>query len=469
MSQLVLLSVALLSFSGAQSETTPSSKLDVNFGGSVEIVQKTVRGTPGFFRVGKTPTGFWWLLDPENKPFVMKGVCAVNRKGRMGGRRAEPSPYTQVVASKYGPEGTPGFVKNTLERLHRWGFNTLGSWSATELYHNDIYYTDITEFNYDVPKLTQYGLNLPDIYNPEWLKAIDEKARVLCTPLKDDKKLIGWFTDNEFGWAQPTEEDIKYQGAPPLNPNYTPRPTLLMRVLTQKGINATTRDAWRWLLARHGGFLANVEEAWGVRLRTEDGLRELVRQETPILSKGYMADQDAYSHRFAKRYFAESAKAIRKHDPNHLVLGVRFGGPPGPVILDECRYPSVDVLSANNYRVNMYERMDIYYRAHKMPVIVGEFSWAMDSFTDRHIEKNLPMDTYMARMLERGPKSLERVFTHPGVVGYNWYRWVNTPGGEPPYTVGLVNQDDTEGAHNLALTKTHAKLERIRIEAGSKR
>ena len=50
---------------------------------------ETVRGAPGFFRVGQA-RGQWWLIDPHDRPFFSRGVTAVNRSGRIGGRWAAP-------------------------------------------------------------------------------------------------------------------------------------------------------------------------------------------------------------------------------------------------------------------------------------------------------------------------------------------------------------------------------------------
>ncbi|MCG8318067.1 MAG: hypothetical protein MI921_01080 [Cytophagales bacterium] len=35
---------------------------------------------------------------------------------------------------------------------------------------------------------------LPDIFDPGWEVAIDKKARALCSPLRDSRDLVGYFT-----------------------------------------------------------------------------------------------------------------------------------------------------------------------------------------------------------------------------------------------------------------------------------
>jgi hypothetical protein len=48
------------------------------------------------------------------------------------------------------------------------------------------------------------------------------------------------------------------------------------------------------------------------------------------------------------------------------------------------------------------------------------------------------------------------------VVGYNWYRWVDTPGSEPPISVGLLTQENKLGVHGDALKRINGRLEAIK-------
>src|SRR5579862_2367112 len=58
---------------------------------------ETLRGTPGFFRVGQTRRGQWWLIDSRDRPFLSKGVASVNRFGRGDGRSVPVGPYATTV------------------------------------------------------------------------------------------------------------------------------------------------------------------------------------------------------------------------------------------------------------------------------------------------------------------------------------------------------------------------------------
>jgi hypothetical protein len=114
----------------------------------------------------------------------------------------------------------------------------------------------------------------------------------------------------------------------------------------------------------------------------------------------------------------------------------------------------VDVISANNYRENFRERMDIYHRPNKMPVLNGEFAWYSGTFVSQG-RPDVP------RMLQRGQASLEKAIAHPALVGYTWYRWVSHEHAPGKIGDGLVNTDDTDEVHVKTLTQINARADAI--------
>ena len=95
----------------------------------IAIDWSTAKGCEGFVRVAKSENGYWWFLDPNNKPFYFSGVTSVNRAGTMGGRLAKPGPYAPHVDEQFNwPEDKQPFVKFATEKLQNAGFNGFGSW-----------------------------------------------------------------------------------------------------------------------------------------------------------------------------------------------------------------------------------------------------------------------------------------------------------------------------------------------------
>lgn len=430
----------------------------------------TVRGTPGFFRVGRTQAGQWWLISPQDQAFFSKGVTAINRAGTMGGRWAKRGPYADAIDAKFGPTDPEPFVSDVLRRLQAWNINTMASWTTAEFFDRGMPYTEVLEFRKISPHAFKVGpANLPDVFDPRWAEACDRWAAEICTPRRGSRDLIGYFTDNELGWAQPRAESLFAQVHLEATQQAPERPSLLQICLGLDTEYAARRAAWDFVLARHRD-LAGLARAWAVELDDENALGRLTVANTALLSPGYLEDNRAFSAEFARRYFRITAEAIRRHDPNHLALGCRFGGPPGRTILEACVAPDVDVLSANNYRDTFYERLDEYYTVNAMPILVGEFAWASDYFVKRPMPDEPPGISVLQRMQTKGRAALEKAITHPGLVGYAWYRWVQgDPAKIPPYSYGLVYiNDETAHEHVDVVRDINARAEQIRLQAAAR-
>ncbi len=434
---------------------------------TVRIDPATLRGREGFFRVGRSVNGYWWLIDPNGLPFYYKGVCAVNRAGTMGGRRAVPGGYAPTVDKLYNyPRDANEFVAKEIARVRAWGFSGLGAWTTSEFFDRGLAYTEIMDFIYLRPWIGEGPRrDIPDIFDGAWLKAIDEHARKICPPQRGSKMLVGYFLDNEIGFAPP-------RGAPAADKFVTGEPgtgrgvyvSLLQRCLALEAGRPARRAAWEWLLARHGGKLGEVAKAWGVAIADPDAPRQWAQAGRAVHTAGYIEDCWAWVRHFVDRYARVTCDAVRRHDANHMILGVRWGGPPSRVELEAMR-PYLEVMSANNYQDQFFERMDIYWRAGDMPVLNGEFAWHGYPFHGvPHTRPDGPLEADVARMLRAGHKAMERACRHPGLVGYTWYRWVQPTSA--PLQCGLVDFADKPNAWNVEELKlVNARAEHIRAEA----
>jgi hypothetical protein len=426
---------------------------------------ETLRGTAGFIRTGQMRSGQWWLLDARDRPFLSRGVNAVNRTDRPSGRAG---PYTAAVDRLNAAGGPATFVNSVLSRLRAWHVNTFAAWTAFEFHNCDLYYTEMLEFRKLVPETTIKlgGAMLPDVFDPKWAEACAAWAMEICGPNRARENLIGYFTDHELGWAQPNAEGLFAQMKPgPAAKPRVERPSLLQICLSLEPSFPAYHAAWEFALASAGN-LPLLAQAWDVALPNKEALRQLTLADTPLLSDGYLRDNERFSREFARRYFSTCAAAIRRSDPHHLVLGCRFGGPPGSAVIAECVYPHVDVLSANDYHDTLASRLDAYWRANAMPILVGDFSWSGDYFTRRAPTGEPRGRTSVERMLAKGRHALEEAVVHPAVVGYAWHRWVDLPDDHPPFGQGLVHVDDREAReHTELFSDINARAEALRRAA----
>ena len=435
--------------------------------------KKSMKGTPGFFRVGQSTDGQWWFIDPEGQPFFYKGVCAVNRAGTAGGRRAKPGPYAVTIDKKYNYQESPDtFVHETFQKLRSWGFNALGAWATEEFFDKGMPYTEILEFFKEGPyiEMTGAGKSVPDIFSEEWKAAIDKKARALCSPKRNSKVLVGYFTDNEIGFGR--------AGDFGLDPGFKNAGrfgfSLLRETLGLDSSKAAYKKAWEFIFNRYSN-LNELAFAWKVPINKQNDIALLNKNQVMIQSPAYSEDAQAFSALYASMYFQLVNEAIKRYDPNHLILGCRFGSPPDEYILEAMK-PWVDVISQNNYRPVMYERIDYLYEATGLPVLIGEFSWNTDLF------KKVPLPgepegglSLKNRMFTRGEIVLKRAARHPAMIGYTWYRWVQPASTDEKFTDGLVDYQDQTDIHppelkniNPELTDIHKHTNQTQDATGEK-
>ncbi|MEA5535406.1 hypothetical protein [Crocosphaera sp. XPORK-15E] len=390
---------------------------------AVKFDSKTIRGKEKFFRVGKSIYGKWWFIDPQGKAFYHRGCTGLNAGG-MGGRRANLPPLPKTT------------VKTWVNYLKEWGFNGMGAWTTSEFFDQDMAFTEIIETYYEGPWLME---KFPDVWHPEWAENIDEKCKNLCTPLKNNKMLLGYFLDNERGFMEVlghNESIISYsptyryngpikpdQLELPAEPKLNPKGIgLLQFCLSQKQEIPAAQKAWEFVLTRHTS-LKNLGKVWQIEIVSKENIRNLTAREEILISETYLQDQSDFVQLWVEQYYQICIEKIRKYDPNHLILGCRWGQTPGPAVLEvEKQY--ADVVSRNNYRGNFYELFDDFYQVVNRPILNGELStWTDDySLIRNPIEPPGGYDTITRQKL-RGREAIDRSFSHPGLLGYTKYRW----------------------------------------------
>jgi hypothetical protein len=255
---------------------TPGSVKLSKYGGRLD---KRTKAT-GYFHVKKID-GRWWAVDPEGYYFLHNAPNDV-QPGR--------SERTQkALKDKYGDRA--GWIANTRKFLLENGFNGAGAWSAT---------ADIQAENAKTDRPLAYTINLDfmskygdkrggtfvqpghkgypnDVifaFDPGFEDYVNERAKELAKN-KKDKNLFGYFSDNEMPLLRKNLD------------GYLKLPT------TEPGYQA----AKKWADER------------GITLET---ITDQHRQE-------FLAF-------VAEKYFSIVAKALKKHDPNHMYLGCRFHG-----------------------------------------------------------------------------------------------------------------------------------------------
>jgi hypothetical protein len=391
------------------------------------------RKASGFFRVEKI-SDRWWLVDPEGCRFYSTGVNGAGTEpprtpiiGRSKlfasiptfaqspepGAAADPlrdpvSFYVANVLQRFGRNWRGPSAQLTSRRMRAWGLNTA---YGTAL--NDALPAGSTQRQPYVYPLRGWQqsegaiMGLPDVYSDAFARRVDSEAAQQLEERKTDPWMIGYFIGNEPPWPARESQLVD---------------------LVLAGPKSAIQDRFR---------------------------SELGKGDTAAIRK-------ALVHAAFTRYLEIVNAAVRRHDPNHLNLGIRFGGTPPDDVIALAR--GFDVYSMNKYRwAPPKDFIDRVYAIQKIPILIGEFHFGVP-------EHGLAPGLVQAmNQVERGVAYsyyVEHAAEHPAIVGTHWYQWIDQPAtgrrdGEN-YNIGWIDVTDRPYPELVAAAKaTHAKLDDI--------
>ncbi|MBN1410318.1 MAG: hypothetical protein JW969_05700 [Spirochaetales bacterium] len=404
----------------------------------------------GFFHTEKAG-GTWWLVDPAGRKFFIVGTDHVNYYVHWC-EKLGYAPYHRNVEKKYGDEKT--WAESAVKRLKEWGFNSLGVGSSESVRQRGLPWMEnltlgmlFTGFDYITPRTTWTGF--PDVFSPKFAAFCDKMAAKICGPLKDDPWLIGYFIDNELEW-HPWTAGGPFADTFKLERDRPAKQALVNYLKERFGVIGEYNRAFD---PDSGGFDALLEQRKAPKPVTDEGFKSI----------------EGYIRLIAGRYFKVTTEAIRKHDPNHLILGCRFAGQ-APDIWDIAGKYS-DIVSVNCYRTldletgaftdGFEEEINAWQKKALKPFLISEWSFpALDAGLPCRYGAGQRVPTQKEKSFAFA--AFQRfLFSRPFIVGSNYFMWADEPALGISSTFpedsnyGLVNVDDVP--YGL-LTKTAATL-----------
>lgn len=385
----------------------------------------------GFFRVEKVD-GKWWFVDPEGHLFYSTGSTGIGpridvsriqgreyiyaelpdpeqtampnqqerrpaaaadrpaagqQQGRPQGAGRQPgySFYTWNLLRRFGPDWYQKWMDFTVRRMDTWGLNTIANWSDATLggSQRKPYVVSIGGWGNNASTM-----GMPDVYAPEYAALVDASAERQCAQRKNDPYLIGYFIGNEPIWPGRENDllDIILKG------ENTPMKAALLKHLEA---GDTKERRMEFVYATYEKFVSMVD------------------------------------------------KAIKKHDPNHLNLGLRFGGSAHEQLINASK-KSFDVFSINVYGYSINN--DLLQRIadlSDLPIVIGEFHFGTPG---RGLAPGLAQ---VSNQEERGVAYryyVENCAANPAVIGTHWFQWLDQPStgrndGEN-YNIGFLDVTD---------------------------
>jgi len=405
---------------GAEEKALPPGDFDCDQYGGFKSTQAKVTG---FFRVEQID-GHWWFVDPEGHWFFSTGAdgmgpwMGTRTEGRDGVFTALPpadlrppsfranqsgmiSFYAWNLQRRFGANWAQPWVDLTLRRMDAWGLNTIANWSDPRL--------AAAKRKPYAATLRGWGietgfLGLPDVFAPDFAQKVNTAAAEQCAPRKDDPWLLGYFIANEPPWPGRETEIVSAILEAPASP-----------------IQAEVKS-----------FLADGD--------TPQRRREFV-------------------NRAIEKFLDTVNAAIRRQDPNHLNLGIRFGSTPTEAMLRASH--GFDVFSMNSYGYEVNARnLEAAWRITQKPVLIGEFHFGTPG---RGLAAGLLQTKDQE---ERGVAYryyVENAAAIPALIGVHWFEWTDEPNtgrndGEN-YNIGMVDVTDRPYAELVeAMKTTHQRL-----------
>lgn len=359
--------------------------------------------------VDPTDSNFIWRADPRG----VNGVNAFYDYGRANLRAA------------FGDDWLAAWRRITRRHLTSWGINTIGNWSDPDFIRAaGLPYVLPAENQSEVgfpSTSTMLFRDFPDVFADEYAEQSERYAAGMI-PWRDDPNLIGYFMRNEPNWAFVYDLNIAEE------------------MLANPADLASKHAFVDWLRERYHGDAGAWAEAWGTAEYGdfEDVIREPhFRMATAV--PGCEADLKAFSRIMIDRYVRVPAEALRRVDPNHLNLGMRYA-----YITDEdllAGSDCYDVFSINSYQRTCLGQVEGVGKMLDMPVMVGEFHHgATDMGLTAHGIRGV------ASQAERGVAYryyVEQAATSPYFVGAHYFQYNDqSPLGRfdgENYQIGLVD------------------------------
>jgi len=367
-----------------------------------------------------------WLIKPNGERFFSFGVCCVNQ----GIPRSELDAANPGYAAWQHYTDSNQWAEATLKRLKSWGFTTIGGWSDFECLRSS---TNAQMFFAPVLNIgATAGAPWWDMWDPKITDRMDQVARDQILPLRDDPRVIGYYSDNEIGWWNAILFRMTLEQ----------RSTSGQRQRLIELLRKTYHNEWPELMR-------NFDAAPGV-----DSWSDLEQHGLLFLRPGSEGIRvyRQFLGLLAERYYTLVHDIIRKYDQRALILGDRYQSFYYPEVARACA-PHVDAVSCNlnaAWNDGRFARfyLDTLYQLTHKPVLIGEFY--MSAKENRSGNKNnhgvYPVVSTQKERAAGFRNTLQSLLAAPYVIGADWFQYYDQPthgryDGED-FNFGLVNIHD---------------------------
>jgi agarase len=366
-----------------------------------------LNGREGYWRIGRDRAGAWWFVRPDGTRDFLN--CVTTVQPTLEGRDSNGPHY---VARDWDGHSRSGpamdrWAEATAARVTAYGFKGLGAWCDPVFHKYDLPMTR------DLNLSSWVGGNAARVFSANWEAGIEEAVRRQVTPLRENKCLVGYYLDNEIDWGDAAAGPGEYFNG------------LALRDPNRAEVIRVIRSIWP--------DLNDMNRDWGTHAGTWDELAVWINlPPAPPAKDAYSRLYDAWLGHVARRYFEVTTRLVRHHDPNHLVLGVRFRGYAPPQVVAASR-GLTDAQSVNYYpndaKLDPVLFETLHERSGGQPVIVSEYGFhALDGRSGNRNTFGFPAQVADQAARAAGYRDMTtRLARVPYVIGADWFQWMDEP------------------------------------------
>ena len=390
--------------------------------------------------------GDFWLTGHDGRRFFSMGVCCVNQG--FSPDKFNPTNPSYAAFQHYADSNL--WAKTTLKRLASWGFTTVGGWSDYAALRGcgD---TNVAFIPVLAVGMTA-GAPWKDMWDTNLIARMYQIARDQIVPLRNDPRILGYYTDNELGWWNAALFNMTLD-----QPATSGQRQRLVQLLRQ-----TYHNHWLELLK-------DFEPA-GVRSFDELDQRGMLYLRPG--SNGVHVYRQ-FLGMMAAHYYSLMREIIHTYDPRRLVLGDRYQSFYYPEVA-RAAGPYLDVVSMNlnaAWNDGTFPRcyLDTLHALTGKPVYVSEFYMAarQNRSGNKNDASTFPVVVTQKERAAGFHNTVEALLRTPYVIGADWFQYYDEPmhgrfDGEN-YDFGLVDIHDepykplTATAQSLDLVATKSK------------
>lgn len=421
----------------------------------------------GYFRTAHDGSN-WWFVDPDGFALFSAGMDCIGPASPMRIAGMEhllpelPTPeegygdawmrggtdFSFEVANlirAFGADWRRDWTSLTEFRLRHFGFNTIGNWSDESFIRASSlpYVYPLTDFPSTERTIFR---DFPDVFSPDYERDSKEFAQQLV-PLREDRRMIGYFMRNEPHWAFVEGLD-------------------LTRLMLESPVRFVSKERFvEWISVKYE-TVERLNAAWGSDYDCFLQLYEPA-QAKEFFRAAYREDCSTFNRILIRRYVELPARLCKEADPNHLNLGMRYAWVSSEEVLEGCEW--FDVFSLNCYQFAP-DREQIAKIAEKLnrPVMIGEYHFGA-------AEGGLPAYGIraVATQRERGDAYryyVEQAAAIPELIGVHYFQWNDQPAlgrfdGEN-YQIGMVDVCNRPYADFAVAARTaHERMYEVRTGA----